>query len=181
MSTTKLVTAEELMAMGPDARYELIDGELHEMAPSGGEHGGIAWRLVRAIARFEPADDLVEGFIAESGFILARDPDDVVAPDAAYVRIDRLPPRSQRTGPLELAPDIAIEVLSPSDRPGYVQRKVQAYLRAGTQLIWIVDPAAQTLAVHMPGREPMFLKRDDVLDGAPVLPGFRMRISDLFD
>src|SRR5438874_5926949 len=88
-------------------------------------------------------------FGAETGFRLARDPDVVLGPDVAFVRADRLPPPDQRERFLELAPDLAVEIVSPTDRPGDVRAKVPAYLRHGVQLLWIIiEPRRQQVIVH---------------------------------
>lgn len=180
MATTRLVTAEELMALGEDVRYELLDGELVEMAPTSGDHGVIAFRLATRVDRYEPSRTLVEGVTAEAGFVLRRDPDVLVAPDLAFVRLERLPPPAARVGAWELAPDIAVEVLSPSDRPSRVALKVSRYQDAGTELVWVVDPRARTVTVHERGHEVRVLGPDDVLDGGEVIPGLVVPVAELF-
>ena len=181
MTATRLVTAEELMAMGEDARFELIDGELIEMAPTGGSHRNVAFRIATRVDRYEPSRELVEGFTAEAGFILRRNPDNLVAPDVAFVRRDRLPPPDQRSGALELAPDIAVEVISPWDRQSRVTRQVLRYLAAGTELVWVVDPEARTVTVYERDRTARVLSEDNILDGGSVIPGFQMKVSELLN
>jgi Uma2 family endonuclease len=181
MATTRLVTAEELMAMGDDARYELLDGELVEMAPTSSYHGVIAYRLAPRVDRFEPSRELVEGVTAEAGFVLRRNPDDLVAPDVAFVRRHRMPPPDRRGGAFELAPDIAVEIMSPSDRPARIARKVSRYLQAGTELVWLVDPRARTVTVHQRGGDARVLAEHELLDGGDVIPGFQVRVGELFD
>jgi Uma2 family endonuclease len=181
MATTRLVTAEELMAMGEDARYELLDGELVEMAPASSDHGVIAYRLATRVDRFEPSRELVEGVTAEAGFVLRRDPDVLVAPDIAFVRRQRVPPAGRRSGAFEFAPDIAVEIISPSDRPTRIARKVSRYLQAGTELVWLVDPRARTVTVHQRERAARVLAEHELLDGGDVIPGFQVRVGELFD
>jgi Uma2 family endonuclease len=80
----------------------------------------------------------------------------------------------------EGAPDLAVEVLSPSNRAGAIRDKVADYLAAGCSLVWVVDPRRRRVSVHEPGKATSFLEIPDTLDGAPVLPGFRLALVDLF-
>jgi len=103
-------------------------------------------------------------------------------PDIAVVVASRMP-RDSRTlqrGPLEMAPDIAIEVLSPDDRPGRVAEKLAFYLRAGVPLVWVVDPIERSLAAHRPGRPSSFHQPPEVIDAAPVLREFQLDLAELF-
>lgn len=180
MATTTLMTAEELAAMPDDGcRYELMRGELIRMSPTGFEHLEIAGLLNYLLRGFAMERDL--GVVGgEGGFMLERDPDIVLAPDIVFVRNDRLPPKGQRQGFLELAPDLAVEILSPSDRAGAVNDKVLAYLEAGVQLVWIVDPRRHAVTIYAPDRTARVLLEGDELDGGDVLPGFRVAVADLF-
>ena len=120
------------------------------------------------------------GVGANTGFFLSREPETVVAPDAAVVRADRLPPRSERTGYLDLVPDLVVEVVSPSDSQPEIDAKVGLYLAAGARLVWVAYPRPRSVRVHRPGREPVELSEGDVLDGEDVLPGFRLPVADAF-
>src|SRR5919202_6996359 len=135
MATSELATTEALVATGAtvedverlaedECRYDLLDGELIRMAPAGGEHGALAIRLGSHLHNFVEQRRLGQVFGAETGFILARNPDVLLGPDAAFVRADRLPPRDQRRSYFRLAPDLAVEIISPSDRWRYVTDKV---------------------------------------------------------
>ncbi len=105
----------------------------------------------------------------------------MLAPDVAFVRGDRLPPlRSDRRGFLPLAPDLAVEIISPSDRAVDVARRVHTYLDAGVPLLILVSPAPRTVALHRPGQPVQTLHEGDELDLSEVLPGFRLPIADLF-
>src|ERR1700730_7783626 len=108
-------------------------------------------------------------------------PPDIVSPDATVVRKDKLPPDKPH-GFWSFVPDIAVEVMSPSDRWRDVQDKIDAYMDAGTGILWIVDPQKQTVIVYRPGQPPVTLRNlDDVLDGADVLPGFTTTLRDVFE
>jgi Uma2 family endonuclease len=177
------MTADELLGL-PDngKRYELIAGELHEMAPAGGEHGFISGRTVRRLSAFLDQHPEVGGevFIAEPGYRLARDPDTVRAPDIAYVIESRL---EEAWGPgyANMAPDLIVEVVSPSDTAGEVQRKVDEWLAAGSTLVWVLYPATRSVMVYRADGPVSLLHADDTLHGEPVLPGFSCRVGDLFE
>jgi Uma2 family endonuclease len=179
MVTTKLMTAEDLYRMEDDGwRHELIRGELIQIPPASTLHSLVAaWIVTVLNMHVRPHGiGIVTG--ADGGYILSRNPDVVVAPDAAFVRADRLPEEFPTY--LELAPDLVVEVVSPSDRMNDVTETVKLYLDAGTQLVWVVQPRFQTVTVHYPDRMAKILTTDDQLDGGEVLPGFRLAVSELF-
>jgi Uma2 family endonuclease len=122
----------------------------------------------------EPAHQL------DIGFTLARDPDTVLCPDVAFVASERLAALVIGQPFPELAPDLAVEVLSPGDRRAAVQAKVGEYLAAGVRAVWVLDPATRTVGVHPPGSVEQLLAADDVLDGGNVVPGFRCPVEALF-
>ncbi|MHC4940193.1 MAG: Uma2 family endonuclease [Planctomycetota bacterium] len=169
-------TAEQLLDAGDIGRCELIRGELAMMQASGGLHGRITMRIGRALDEFISRHDLGTVLAAETGFVLARDPDTVRAPDAAFVRSGRT--IDDRF--IEGAPELAVEVLSPSDRPGYVSDKVAEWLESGAEAVWVVDPREQTVDVHVAAREPKTLSVPDTLRGGEVLPGFELELTTLF-
>ncbi len=181
MATTRLMTADELMALPDDGwRYELIEGVLHRMSPAGAEHGEIGTEYVWHLRNFVVPRRLGRVYPADTGFFLSHDPETVVAPDAAFVRADRLPPRAERRGYLDLVPDLVVEVVSPTDRQADVDDKVARYLAAGARLVWVTDPLRRSVRVHAPGREPRELGEGEVLDGEDVIPGFRLPVADVF-
>jgi Uma2 family endonuclease len=175
----KLLTAEDLAQLADDGwRYDLIEGELFRMPPTGGDHGYVGSELHGYIWNHVRRDHLGRVYCAETGFYLTRNPDTVLGPDIAFVRADRAPERNP--GYLDLAPDLAVEIRSPTDRKAYVDHKVDLYLSGGVRLLWYVDPRRQTVSVYRPGRAPTTLGIGDELDGEGVLPGFRLAIADVF-
>ena len=142
MRTRKtLLTAEELICLPTaDRRYELVKGELFEMPPAGGRHGSVAMRIGSLLDTHVLANQSGYVFAAETGFILRRDPDTVRAPDASFVAKDRLPMGELPTGYVDVAPDLAVEVVSPSDRETEVLDKVEEWLQAGSRLVWVLYP-----------------------------------------
>ena len=181
MATMKPMTAEELACLEDDGyRYDLIDGELIRMAPAGRPHGRIAMTFGAHLWNFVHPRGLGEVYGAETGFILARNPDVVLGPDVAFLRADRVPPPDEE-GYLALAPDLAVEVISPSERAGQLARKVEKYMAAGVPLLLLVHPRRRTITVHRPGRAPIALREGDEFDGGDVLPGFRLPVAALFE
>ena len=181
MATTKLWTVAELEQAGaPFERWELIDGELIEMSPSGSIASKLGARFVIHLGNYVLPRRLGEVYDAAGGFVPFPGRDLVRAADAAFVRADRLPSEAEQAGFLRLAPDLVVEVISPSDRLPDVLAKVGLWLEAGVRLLWLVDPPAHTVTVYEPGREPRVIGVGDELDGEPVLPGFRLAMADLF-
>ncbi len=180
-SEDPLHTAEELLALGEDAPFILIEGRLVEEMPSGFRSTRIAALFVAYLVMYARPRKLGEVCGADGGFILQRDPDTVLSPDAAFIRADRLSPSDQAiVGFLPTYPDLAVEVLSPSNRAGEVARKVEIYSKAGVPLVWVIDPERETATVYAHGREPVTLARGDALDGGDVLPGFTLPLDDVF-
>lgn len=182
MATTRLFTLHDLERMDPDEaeRYELIGGTLYEVEPMGGRHGEIQIEILGPL--YVHLRELRSGrlYTESTHFVVLRDPDVVLMPDIAFVRADRLPPEHQREGIMPLAPDLAVEVLSPSNRPAEMAEKIALYQRGGVRLVWVVRPRPRAVAVHPLGREPYTLHEGDVLDGGDVLPGFTVLVADLF-
>jgi Uma2 family endonuclease len=178
--STKLITAEDLFAMGSDAPYELINGELHEVSPTSAEATTITFRLGRLIGNFVDELQLGECASADGGFVLRRNPDTVVAPDVGFIRTERIPPGFDYQTFFPVAPDLAVEVVSPSNTQPEILRKVSLYAEAGVPLVWVVYPRRQAVTVHELGEPPRTLRAGEVLDGGDVLPGFRLEIEPIF-
>lgn len=176
-----LMTAEELFELpNDDYKYELVQGELIRMAPTGGEHGVSTVRIGRILDEYVEAHDLGICSGAETGFILQRDPDIVRAPDAAFIAKARIPETGIPTAYWPFAPDLAVEVTSPSDRFTAVQTKISEYFSAGTRLVWVVEPATRTVYVYRSPHDVQALGEDAELSGEDVLPGFRCAVRRLF-
>lgn len=180
MITTKRFTAEDLIALGADAPYELIDGELREVAPCFDDPSRIAYRVGSPIFAFVEEHELGEVFGADGGFRLPGRWETIVAPDVSFVRTERIPPDHNFQSFFPGAPDLAVEVGSLSNTLTEIADKVRRYLAAGAQLVWVVWPLSQTVVVHRPDQEPVVLHVGDVLDGENVLPGFRLSLASIF-
>jgi Uma2 family endonuclease len=146
MSTTSLVTAAELLDMptGMGKRYELVAGERREMSPSGWRHGKVTNRLNAWLNAYIDEHELGVVFDAETGFRLETNPDTVRAPAVSFVAKQTLPEREPNDGFWPGAPDLGVEVLSPGDRMGEVDEKIDAWLSAGCAAVWIVNPKLKT-------------------------------------
>ncbi len=179
MADTKvLITAEQLFELAEDKRVELVRGELVEITPIGVQHFRIVRLLLRQLDNFVTAGDLGE-VGPELGFVLARNPDIVRGPDIAFISSRRVAPPDHR-GFYEGPPDLAVEVLSPSDKASEVQQKVQDYLQFGTRLVWVVDPHTRTVTAYQPSGDARVYSGDEAVPGGDVLPGFSLRVAHLF-
>jgi Uma2 family endonuclease len=180
---TKKMTAAEFAVRyaNRDERVELICGEVHEMSPALPSHGMQVVRITLPIAQFVQERGLGEVFGAETGFTI-RHPDgteSVRAPDLAFISAERLPPDLPQSF-WEIAPDLVVEVLSPSESQPYVQQKTAMWLAAGVRLVWNVDPYWKTVTVHRADGSTQILKPGDTLSGEDVLPGFELPVSQIF-
>lgn len=180
MATTNLLTAADLAEMPDDGyQYELIRGVLAKMPPPGFEHGALGHEIAWWLENFVRPRGLGR-VVVEAGFWFENDPDLVMAPDVAFVRTDRLPPRQERTGYLTIPPDLAVEVVSPSQSEPDVVAKAAEYLRLGVPLVWAVFPRRQSATVFRAGRAPRVVNLGEALDGEDVLSGFRLPLADIF-
>lgn len=180
MATTKHLTAEDLFEITEPGRYDLIRGELIALEPASEEHGSIASNFVGHLWPHVRSQRLGRVYTAETGFILSRDPDTTLVPDVAFVRTERLPSEGLRTTFFDGPPDLAVEVVSPSERTTQTHQKVMEYLQAGTQLVWVIDPPRRTVTVYHSDHSARILRIDDELDGGAVLPGFHIKVAEIF-
>jgi Uma2 family endonuclease len=158
-------------------KAELVAGQVIELVPPGARHGFLVAALIQRLREHVAVHDL--GIVlADAGFVLSTDPPTVRAPDISVVLRARVPsplPVKFFSGP----PDLAVEVLSPDDRPAEVAAKLADCLRAGAQGVWVIDPEAQTATVHT-RQGTITYRLDETLRGAPPLPDFTLPLPDLF-
>jgi Uma2 family endonuclease len=175
-----LITAEELFQMGDIGRCELVRGEIVHMAPAGAEHGDIAGELLFRIKQYVRAKRLGKVFAAETGFIISRNPDTARAADVSFVSAERIPPTRVR-GFFPGPPDLAVEVVSPSDHRSAVSAKVEEWLAAGTKSVWVVDPLNRSIEAHGQMGDVRIYRADQKLTDEPTLPGFVLPLMEVFD
>jgi Uma2 family endonuclease len=178
MPETRLITADEFLAM--DRPWcELIRGEIVEVNPPGRRACEVTARIAHIL--LEHVEDAGEGTVltGEPGFKLESDPDLVRAPDVAYVRLDRLEGQDRSKYPT-VAPDLAVEVVSPSDTFAAVEEKAAMWLSYGTRLVWVVEPEKEQVFVYRAGEPRISLGEGEEVTGGDVLPGLAVRIHRLF-
>lgn len=164
-----------------DRIIELVEGEIVEMSLPDGEHGEVLAILTVKIGHYVLEKNLGRVATGDAGFILERNPegrDTVRGLNLAFISKSKSPAPLPNTL-LDFAPDLAVEVISPSNEAANIHRKIRQLLAAGTTLVWIVYPSTRTVEVH--GRSgATTLEDDDVLSGGDVLPGFEVPVREIF-
>ena len=175
------MTADELFKLPKDeARGELIQGVFYPAMPTGGRHGEIeallAWRLLNVV---QPSG---RGRVmtGDPGIVLERGPDTVRAPDVAYFSAERLPPETDITRFLDAVPDLAVEIVSPSNRPSEIREKAEMWTSFGARLVWVVWPETMAVDVYRPEESVVTLGAEDTLTGEDVLPEFSCPVREVF-
>jgi Uma2 family endonuclease len=181
MVTTHLISAAELENMGSDTTFELIQGVLYEVSPSSFDSSEIGMRLGILLGSFVFEHGL--GFLtgADGGYRLEYDPDSVIAPDLGFVGIERRHLRPHGRGFFPAPPDLAVEIISPTDERAEIRRKMDLYERTNVPLVWWVDPIKRTATVQRAGQPTQRLTESDFLDGEDIIPGFSIQLSSLLD
>jgi len=178
-ATPHVTTAEQLLGTAGLGRCEPVRGELIMMTPASGEHGGVVAELTGHLWSFIRPRNLGRVLGAATGFLISRDPETVRAPDVAFVRAERLPDEPIR-GFFQIAPDLAVEVLSPNDRAGDVLDKVHQWLEAGCPAVWVVAPERRTVTVYEGPARIATRTAADELTCDELLPGFRLAVAEIF-
>ena len=178
MVATRRVTIDEFAEMPLEGIWELIDGEPIELSPAAGRSGWISGNVYRLLANHVRQSQVGWAFAPETGFVLFDDRQTARSPDAAVVLRNRLAELPDSFVPM--APDLAVEVLSPSDRMADALAKIAMYLQAGTPLVWLVNPATRTVVVFRADMDPVTLAGSATLDGGEVLPDFSVPVAEIF-
>lgn len=179
-SAERLLTADQFYSDYGGRDFELVRGKAVPMTPTGATHGRIDNKIARRVGQYVE-DHRLGAVFSNTGFILARGPDLIRAPDQAFVgaeRINQQPPPEH--GFWEIPPDLAIEIVSPKDSAEEIGSKVADYLSYGVRLVWVVYPRLRQLHLFRHGRDPRILAGTDTVDGEEVLPGFSLSLDDLW-
>jgi Uma2 family endonuclease len=177
MVATRPLTIAEFQAEHHEGLWELIDGEPIPVNPAAGSSSFIAARLGYYLNSYLDEHPIGYVFSSDAGFILFADRATVRSPDVAFVSRARLPEIPETFVPL--APDLAAEVVSPTDRLAHVRAKAEMYLEAGVPLIWLINPRSQTTTVFRQQQAPVIIEVEGSLDGEEVLPGFTLPLAKL--
>jgi Uma2 family endonuclease len=178
----KVWTEEELLELPLNGyKYELADGELHIMSPAGPDHGVVCVNvgsLLREFCRGKQLGVVTDG---QAGFYMKNG--DVFSPDVSFVtaaRWNRISAK-QRKKFFRGSPDLAVEVLSPTEPRWHIERKIEAYLDNDTRIVWVMDPGTRAVLVYTPGAKPVEVVEDGLITGDPVLPGLAFKASAAFE
>ena len=175
-------TVEALYALPDDGRkYELQAGMLVAEPLPGYRHGRVMFLVAKILDMHVSRHDLGEVLVGDAGFVLARAPDTVRGPDVAFVAKRRVASQRDKTKAFEGAPDLAVEVRSPTNTPAEMHAKVGDYLAAGARCVWIVDPERRIVTVYASLLSPRVLAEGDALEAGDVLPGFSVRVGEFFE
>ncbi|HEY7030083.1 MAG TPA: Uma2 family endonuclease [Thermomicrobiales bacterium] len=181
MVATRILTAEDLEAMGEEGeRYEIVRGELREVQGMGIRHGASGGRLQWYLSTFVYERDLGEVLNSDTRYVFPGDPPSTLAPDISFVRGDRWAPGELPDGYGRVVPDFVAEFKSPSNTEREMRERVAIYLEAGVPLVVLARPTPRTVSVFRADGSEQLLTEDDELAGDPVLPGFRIRVSEIF-
>ncbi len=177
----QIISLEEFERMPEEDEYriELVRGRVVRDQLPGARHGQLTIKLGAWIDAYASERGLGITF-AHLGCVLSVDPPTVRGPDVAFVVEERLPPGGLPAGFWRSAPDLAVEIVSPSNRAVEIREKVLEYLAAGSRLVWVVDPVTRSVAAYRSREDIRLLTEGDVLEGGDVLPGFRLALTDLF-
>jgi Uma2 family endonuclease len=182
---TKLITAQQLFWDFQETctRRELIRGVIHDRPLVGGWQSNVSMNAMRSLGEFIHTGKLGSFVGPRTGFWVERDPDSVLAPTFAFVREGRYPRPARYEDDFYFPgpPDLAGEVVSDLDPPDEVQARVDRWLNVGTRMIVLIHIHQRTVRVYRPGTDPTVMTEDDVLDGADVVPGWRVPVSNLFE
>jgi Uma2 family endonuclease len=176
------MTADELFALpGSSGPCELVRGERRMMTPAGYDHGRIENSLNYVLTHFVKQRSLGGVLTSDTGFLLTRNPDTVRCADVAFIRRERINPPDRQGPYYPGAPDLAIEIVSPTDRAGEIDEKVRDWLDHGCQVVWLVNPTWRTVTVYRSGADIKVFTETDALDEPSLLAGFSLPVREIFD
>lgn len=175
----RLMTGEELLRCPDLGPCELVDGRIVPLTPTRPEHGEVELDLGSELRAWARSSGRGRAFSGEVGIYIRRNPDTVRAADLIYISNERFA-QNGKSGYMSIAPELVVEVLSPTDRKGDIVTKIKDYLSLGVDRVWIVDSKRQCIFAYRSDTEVQQLKVGDILRDEELLPGFRLPIADLF-
>ncbi len=160
-----------------DKEYEIVAGQPEEKTMGGARHGGVGTRLIVRLGSHVEAHQLGGVYGPDATFQIGENQR---IPDVAFVSAARLPAAGEPEGIWPMAPDLAVEIISPNDLYEKVISKVEEYLASGVRQVWLISPEHRTVTIyHAPTHTTILTEADDLVS-EELLPGFRCRIADLF-
>ena len=178
--TERLITAEDALAHNSPYRHcEIWDGVAILKDPCGGQSSAVSVNVIAPLAMHVRAGGLGWVFGSAQGFLVGRDPDRLLGPDAAFVareRLERIPERDF----IELAPDFLIEVRSPTDAWERTVHKCGIWVAHGARVVWALDPLTRTVAVLRGEEDVEVLRGEGSASAAPALPAFALTLDEIF-
>jgi Uma2 family endonuclease len=171
------MTVTTNIALDPEKEYEIVDGQPEEKEMGGARHGGVGTRLIVRLGSYVEAQGLGSVYGPDTTFQISQNER---LPDVSFVRAARIPAEGEPEGIWPIAPDLAVEIISPTDLYEKMIGRVREYFAAGVQQVWLISPEHKTVTIyHSPTQAKIFSEADELV-GDDILPGFRCRISELF-
>jgi Uma2 family endonuclease len=161
----------------PDG-YEMVDGQLRELV-MGAESSWVGGKLYGRLDAYCESHRLGWAFPQETAYRCFGKGGTVRKPDASFIRLGRLKDEQLPRGDLRIAPDLAVEAVSPNDTVYELDEKIEEYLKAGVRLVWVINPVSRIALVHRHDGTVSKVREDQELSGEDVLPGFRCRLADV--
>lgn len=161
----------------PEKQIEIVDGKVEIKEMAGARHSGISGRLLRKIGNFVEENGLGEVYGGDTTFTIGENDR---LPDVAFLSIEKIPETGEPEGKWEIAPDLAIEVVSPSDVYSKILKKIREYLKAGVKQVWLVEPEFHTIAIYKPPMKSETLTLEDTITCEEILPNFNLPLSEIF-
>ncbi|RME51591.1 MAG: Uma2 family endonuclease [Caldilineae bacterium] len=177
---TRPITGEELAMMDDVGPCELVEGRIAPMVPTGDEHGGVEITLGALLHNFAKTHNLGKVRVGEVGIYIRRNPDTVRAADILFISNERYAQKGE-SAYLDVAPDLVVEIMSPGDVWSNVMQKLREYLGIGVRVVWIVDPPSRSVYAYRALTDVREFTAGDALSGDDVLPGFSVKVSEIFE
>ena len=179
--TETLLTGEKALALGDIGPYELIEGRIVYMSPTGVRHGDYEGNFYEHLKAFVRQHKLGKVVVGEVGVYIRRNPDTVRGVDVAFISTERYAQRQQTSGFLDVAPELIVEILSPDDRWNEVKQKLKEYFSIGVKVVWVADPADKTVTAYHSLTDMREFTLADALTDDDVLAGFSVSVAELFE